>query len=70
VSVGVTDLFGMVARYEVMVDARSVPGGGRRVFRFTRRRDALWALRFGTTTLDQIRVKVTARDRWTGRAIV
>lgn len=59
-----------LARYEVVVDATGTPGGVRKVFRFTDRRDVLWALRFGAAAdLVAAGVKTTARDRWTGRPV-
>ena len=64
------DAIGVLARYEVVVDASSIPGCTRKVFRFTSRDDALWALQFGAAAdLVGAGVKTTARDRWTGRPV-
>lgn len=64
------DVIGALARYEVVVDATSIQGCTRKVFRFTSRDDVLWALRFGVgADLVAAGVKITARDRWTGRPV-
>ena len=52
-----------LARYEITVDS----GTEVRRFRFTGRRDVRWALRFPRAAGLGDVVRVSARDRWTGR---
>lgn len=60
-------MIGWLARYEVTVDSGTEVMGAK-TFRFTDLRHVRWALQFGQAP-DLAAVKITARDRWTGRRL-